>query len=65
MPERDAAAVGLTRKLNGALNRVLGKDRAAHGWDPAVGAIVVHDVAVAPDGRALYVATGRTLRIVR
>ena len=41
---------GLTRRLNGALNRVLGKDRAANGWEPAVGAVVVHDVVVAPEG---------------
>lgn len=46
----DAAAEGLVRKLNGALNRVLGKDRAARGWDATVGAVVVHDVAVAPEG---------------
>lgn len=41
---------GLARRLNGALNRVLGKDRAANGWEPAVGAVVVHDVVVAPAG---------------
>ncbi|RLY94432.1 tRNA pseudouridine synthase A [Kocuria tytonicola] len=41
---------GLTRRLNGALNRVLGKDRTADGWEPAVGAVVVHDVVVAPAG---------------
>ncbi|GEC97971.1 hypothetical protein KVA01_01260 [Kocuria varians] len=38
------------RKLNGALNRVLGKDRADRGWEPATGAVVVHDVAVAAPG---------------
>lgn len=40
----------LTRRLNGALNRVLGKDRAAEGWAPAVGAVVVRDVSVADVG---------------
>lgn len=63
---RDAAAAGLTRKLNGALNRVLGKDRAAHGWDPAVGAIVVRDVAVAPEGfdaRFSALSRGYTYRV--
>ena len=40
----------LTRRLNGALNRVLGKDRAAAGWAPAVGAVVVRDVSVAEVG---------------
>ncbi|MDO4918713.1 tRNA pseudouridine(38-40) synthase TruA [Kocuria sp.] len=40
----------ITRRLNGALARVLGREREAHGWEPAVGAVVVHDVAVAPAG---------------
>ena len=40
----------LTRRLNGALNRVLGKDRAAEGRVPAVGAVVVRDVSVAEVG---------------
>ncbi|RKQ36908.1 tRNA pseudouridine synthase A [Kocuria tytonis] len=43
-------ASGPIRRLNGALNRVLGKDRAAQGWEPAVGAVVVHAVDVAPAG---------------
>ena len=40
----------LVRRLNGALNRVLGKDRSAVGLQPAAGAVVVHDAAVAPAG---------------
>ncbi|MBD2764361.1 tRNA pseudouridine(38-40) synthase TruA [Kocuria sp. cx-455] len=40
----------LVRRLNGALNRVLGKDRLSQGLTPALGAIVVHDAAAAPAG---------------
>ncbi|WP_223841198.1 tRNA pseudouridine(38-40) synthase TruA [Kocuria sp. cx-116] len=40
----------LVRRLNGALNRVLGKDRLSQGLTPALGAIVVHDAAEAPAG---------------
>ena len=40
----------LVRRLNGALNRVLGKDRTSLGLQPALGAVVVHDAAVAPAG---------------
>ena len=46
----DVRLPGLVRRVNGALNRVLGKDRAASGWAPAVGAVVVQDVVVAPVG---------------
>lgn len=42
--------VALVRRLNGALHRVLGKDRSTRGLQPALGAVVVHDAAVAPAG---------------
>ena len=41
---------GVRRRLNGALNRVLGKDRVSRGWGAATGAVVVQDVCVAPAG---------------
>lgn len=40
----------LVRRLNGALNRVLGKDRSSLGLQSALGAVVIHDAAVAPVG---------------
>lgn len=40
----------LVRRLNGALNRILGKDRASLGLQSALGAVVIHDAAVAPAG---------------
>lgn len=43
-------AKALQRRLNGALKRVLGRERTEAGHPAAVGAIVVHDVRVAPEG---------------
>ena len=54
------------RKLNGALRRVLGRDRAELGWEPVVGAVVVNDVAVADpgfDARFSALSRGYTYRI--
>lgn len=54
------------RKLNGALRRVLGKDRVDRGWEPVVGAVVVNDVAVAEpgfDARFSALSRGYTYRI--
>lgn len=53
----------LARRLNGALNRVLGKDRADRGWEPVVGAVVVQSVAQAPPGfDARFSALSRAYR---
>ena len=53
----------LARRLNGALNRVLGKDRAERGWEPVVGAVVVQSVAQAPPGfDARFSALSRAYR---
>ncbi|MEX5273425.1 MULTISPECIES: tRNA pseudouridine synthase A [Kocuria] len=45
-----APGAALVRRLNGALNRVLGKDRSVLGLQPALGAVVIHDAALAPAG---------------
>lgn len=52
MARRAVVAPGeaLVRRLNGALNRVLGKDRLSQGLTSALGAVVVHAAAVAPAG---------------
>ena len=56
----------LVRRLNGALTRVLGKDRADAGHPPAPGAIVVYDAVVAPagfDARFSALSRGYSYRI--
>lgn len=56
----------LVRRLNGALHRVLGKDRWDAGHPPAPGAIVVSDAAAAPpgfDARFSALSRGYTYRI--
>lgn len=61
-----APARAAVRKLNGALRRVLGKDRVDRGWEPVVGAVVVNDVAVAEpgfDARFSALSRGYTYRI--
>lgn len=52
MARRSGVAPGeaLVRRLNGALNRVLGKDRLSRGLTSALGAVVVHAAAAAPAG---------------
>ncbi|GAA4697757.1 tRNA pseudouridine(38-40) synthase TruA [Kocuria gwangalliensis] len=45
-----APGEALVRRLNGALNRVLGKDRLSQGLTSALGAVIVHDAAAAPAG---------------
>lgn len=60
------AGPALVRRLNGALHRVLGKDRSDAGHAPVPGAVVVSDAAVAPpgfDARFSALSRGYTYRI--